>query len=186
MAPPNQSNKRGRKAGATYNRRTKAQIDQDKKKEAEKKKEAAENKLKRSREANEAFFAPRGKGPKLGAAAQPGAPPDVQADPPALPLLPPPPPPPLPPPPANNDEDDLAADVPYSLAVVPEIFRKAVGTAADEIRVWSKQQSSSWNQYGHHRFSSNGCPWKGVEKAWPDPNMATRRVSIVDFLFLTG
>jgi hypothetical protein len=57
MAPPNekQTTKRGCKVGATYNRRTKVQIDKDSKEAAAKKKEEAEKLLQRNRRERDTF-----------------------------------------------------------------------------------------------------------------------------------
>jgi hypothetical protein len=86
-------------------------------------------------------------------------------------------PPPLPP--TSNDK---SSDVPFNTAVVPELFCADVTAVANEIRKWPKKQSKHWNQHHEHHFRSVGCPWKGIEKVWPYPNMATGPVSIKKIL----
>ena len=89
---------------------------------------------------------------------------------------------PAPPNPVPMPNLDPSADIPFSTTMVPELFRKDVMDVANEILLWSKQQSQNWNQHSEYHFSSAGCPWNGTEKIWPNPNMATSPVSLKDFL----
>lgn len=137
---------------------------------------AQEEKQKRKSESRQAFFAPRKKQRHDATAVDTAlaAPPNDDHQ------LPPLPPLVLPPPPQLTN--DPSVDIPFSTAAVPVIFRESVTAAANEIREWSKAQSTRWNQHGSHRFSSAGCPWTGIEKDWPDPNKANGPVSLKDYL----
>jgi hypothetical protein len=87
-------------------------------------------------------------------------------------------PPAPPPPPVEND--DVAMDQ-INLSVVPEMFRKDVYKAANEVREWSKKQSQSWDQPSARRFNSKTFPWQTAQKNWQMLKIKQERLSITEY-----
>jgi hypothetical protein len=139
--------KRGRRSGESYNRRTDAQIAIVT--EALKRKKREEEETDAAKKAR--FFEPT-------TAAPPAANTAPQFHPELNNITPPKPTTPQPPQPHPAD------DVPYNLDVVPPLFRKFVREAAEEIRIWSKNQSHAWNQHSKRDFNSQGFPWKSFSR----------------------